>query len=342
MTPPPSLRAVERGEAMSSAPVVVTGAGGFVGANLCRFLLERGERVVGVLGTATERWRMPEHPALELVQLDLRQRDGVQDFLERYRPEVVVNCAAYGAYSSQTDADRIYAVNVDSVRYLLEGLQRQGNLRAFVQTGSSSEYGLNCSGPSEDTELLPDSHYAVSKVAASALVRLYGTKHGLPAWNLRLYSVYGPYEDTSRLIPRLLLHAREGRLPPLVNPSISRDFVHVDDVCRAVLAVVQRAARLPRGESFNVGTGKRTTLRGLVSTVRKSFRVRVEPVWGSMPDRAWDNPNWFANPAKARRLLKWQAELSLEQGLRSTMGWVEAHAGLIAQAEAASVVRSTR
>src|SRR6185369_12426045 len=115
--------------------------------------------------------------------------------------------------------------------------------RAFVQAGTSSEYGFNCSAPSEDAPTLPDSDYAVSKIAATGLVRLYARKHGVPAFVLRLYSVYGPYEDFSRLIPTLLWEARAGRFPPLVSPNISRDFVYVDDVARVFDVVVERAPR---------------------------------------------------------------------------------------------------
>jgi len=251
---------------------------------------------------------------------------------------VVINCAAYGAYSIQTDPNRIYDVNFNGIRFLLDALRAVPRFAAFIQAGSSSEYGTNCSGPSENEATLPDSDYAVSKVAASAFVKFYGSQHGMPAWVLRLYSVYGPYEDFSRLLPQLLLCAKAKRFPELVNPDVSRDFIHVDDVCQAFTTVIDKASRLRRGEVYNIGTGTRTSLSDLVSLVRRAFDVPGEPAWGSMPNRHWDHSEWFANPKKAKNDLGWQATTSLEQGLLSTMRWIETNSEAVVEGQRASVL----
>jgi dolichol-phosphate mannosyltransferase len=225
---------------------------------------------------------------------------------------------------------------------MLEGVRGQTGFRAFVQAGSSSEYGFNCSAPAEDAATWPDSDYAVSKIGASSLLRLYARKHGVPAFTLRLYSLYGPFEDFSRLVPTLLLKAREGRWPPLVNPSISRDFVHVEDACRAFDAVVEHAPRLEPGGIFNIGSGVRTTLGDLVATVRDLFGVAAEPAWQSMPDRSWDHSGWYADPRRAAAELGWRATTSLRGGLAATMRWIDANPALVAEGRANTVVQVQR
>ncbi len=328
---------------MTAAPlIVISGASGFVGANLCRFFLGKGAQVLALEGPSEAHWRLPTHPALSRVRIDLCSPAEVQKLLSSLEVTVFINCAAYGAYSSQADVDRIYRVNFEALRTILDCLTRVPTLKAFVQTGSSSEYGVNCSGPSEDAATLPDSHYAVSKVASTALVRFYATKHNLPAWVFRLYSIYGPYEDASRLIPKLLFKAAEGGLPALVNPRISRDFLYIDDLCRATECLLERADRLPKGEVFNLGTGTATSLADLVALTRQLFEVAEEPNWGSMPDRHWDHPDWFSNPAKAKQLLGWTAEISLSDGLQSTMRWMKEKPGEFERALEHTILNESR
>ena len=318
--------------------ILVAGACGFIGAYLSRYFARRGASVLAVDGPSGIDWRIRDVPGVRRVKLDLGSWPDVQAVMAREQPSVVINCAAYGAYSSQTDAERIYRVNLHAVRYLLEAARELPQLQAFIQAGSSSEYGLNCSAPSEDGPTRPDSDYAASKIGATAVTQFYALKHRVPAWVFRLYSVYGPLEDFSRLMPRLLLDARQGKLPPLVNPAISRDFVFVDDVCRAVDAVIARRASLQPGEIYNIGTGIRTTLGELVSLVRSTFGVAEEPAWGSMPDRAWDHPDWYADPRKARRDLGWSASVSLRDGLVTSMRWLDANPDLVAEGQQSSVL----
>ena len=318
--------------------ILVAGACGFIGAYLCRYFASRGVSVLAVDGPSGIDWRIRDVPGIRRVKLDLTSEADVKAVMAREQPSVIVNCAAYGAYSSQTDAERIYRVNLHAVRHLLEAARELPRLRAFIQAGSSSEYGLNCSAPSEDSPTRPDSDYAASKIGATAVTQFYALKHGVPAWVLRLYSVYGPFEDFSRLVPRLLLEARQDRFPPLVNPAISRDFVYVDDVCRVVEALVERGPSLRSGEIYNVGTGVRTTLGDLVSLVRSTFDIASEPAWGSMPNRAWDHPDWYADPRKAARDLGWSASVSLREGLLATMRWLDENPELVAEGLRSSVL----
>lgn len=322
--------------AETDRPIVITGASGFVGANLLRHFAARGHHVIGLEGPVGAEWRT-RGLDMEIVRLDLCQEDDVRAFFREAKPLAVLNCAAYGAYPSQTDASRIYRVNFDAVRFMLEALRECQGFRAFIHAGSSSEYGHNCSGPSEEAATSPDSDYAVSKVAATALLQLHATKHGLPCWALRLYSVYGPFEDLSRLMPRLLRMAQSKELPPLVNPAISRDFVYVEDVARAFECVLTRAGELRSGQVYNIGAGRRVTLEELVAVVRQTFDIAQQPAWGSMPDRHWDHRDWFSDPSKARRELGWSAQTSLSDGLRQTMRWMQAHPDLVREGERHSV-----
>jgi dolichol-phosphate mannosyltransferase len=137
----------------------------------------------------------------------------------------------------------------------------------------------------------------------------------------------------SRLVPRLLRKAQQRDLPPLVNPAISRDFVHVDDVCGAFYSILENSSNLTPGQVYNIGAGRRVTLEELVLAVRTTFGIEQAPVWGSMPDRRWDHRDWYSNPAKAAADLDWRAQIGLVDGLKSTMSWIVNNPDVVAEGE---------
>jgi len=301
-------------------PILVLGGGGFVGANLVHRLLRSRSDVTAVV-LRLPAWRLAGLDRRHLLEVDLTSPAELRQMVEAIRPRTVFDCAAYGAYSFENDTDRIYRTNFNSLVTLLE-LLKPDDLAAFVHAGSSSEYGTNAAGPSESDPILPNSHYAVSKVAASQFLSYAGKTRGLPVVNLRLYSVYGPLEDSSRLIPNVVRHALDGGYPAFVAPETSRDFVYVDDVCDAFIRVAARLTPELYGESFNIGTGTRTTMRDLAACTRGVFGLTQAPEFGTMSQRHWDVDDWYAAPAKAARTLGWTAATPLAEGLRLTADWV--------------------
>ena len=150
----------------------------------------------------------------------------------------------------------------------------------------------------------------------------YGRTKRLPCVNLRLYSVYGPLEDSSRLIPNLVRHGLEHSLPEFVARDISRDFVYIGDVCEAFVDAALEQREEHFGESVNIGTGRRTTIGEVASIAKSLFGISAEPVF-TMPNRKWDVTDWYANIEKARTLLGWAPRTDFEQGLRATAAWYQ-------------------
>jgi nucleoside-diphosphate-sugar epimerase/glycosyltransferase involved in cell wall biosynthesis len=301
-------------------PILVLGGGGFVGANLVQRLLQTRSDVVAVVRRLPA-WRLAGLDSKNLIEVDLTSIAEMREMVEAVRPRTVLDCSAYGAYSFESDAQLIYQTNFNTLVALVELLDK-GRLASFVHAGSSSEYGSNSAGPSEAEPLVPNSHYAVSKAAAALFISHAGKTLGLPIVNLRLYSVYGPLEDASRLIPNLVKQGIEVSYPPFVSPETSRDFVYVGDVCEAFLIAAARLTPDLYGESFNIGSGVRTKIRDLAETARHVFGIDKPADFGSMPGRAWDLDEWYADPVKAARLLGWSATTSLADGLRLTADWV--------------------
>ncbi len=300
---------------------LVTGAGGFVGANLVRHLLERGDEPVAVLRPRANNWRLEDITADARVELvDLTRPDDALRLVLEVRPDVIFNLAARGAYSWQTDFTEMLAVNVRATETLLEAARRVD--ARFVQAGSSSEYGFSDRATTELDRVEPNSHYAVTKVAATHLCRLAAEQHGQHAVTLRLYSVYGPWEEPGRLMPTLVDRALDGGYPPLVSPETARDFVWVDDVCDAFVRAA--GAKLERTDpTLNVASGRQTTLRSLVATAQKVFDLQGEPEWGSMEHRTWDTSVWVGDPTVAEKTLGWRAASPLSDGLAQLADWMQ-------------------
>lgn len=304
-------------------PILITGAGGFVGANLMRMIAEVRDDVFGVT-KGQDNWRLDSLASVQsrqIVNADLNEPNTVKTLVGRIAPRTVFDCMAYGAYSFEQDDQKIYQTNFLALTRLVEAL-RETAIAAYVHAGSSSEYGLVSSAPHEDETCKPNSHYSVSKVAAAAYLNYMGKCRNFPCVNLRLYAVYGPLEDTSRLMPSLVRAALQGTYPPLVDPETSRDFVYVDDACEAF--IMAAAAMSPRlfGENLNIGTGEKTTIRALAEEVRRKFGVAGEPTFSSMPNRAWDVADWYANPKKAHDLIGWSARTPLRNGLGHMAAWI--------------------
>jgi len=302
-------------------PILVLGAGGFVGANLLRRLLAHRSDVFGVV-RGLPAWRLDGIDRRHVLEIDLTDLAATRNMVESLAPGTIFDTVAYGAYSFETDHALIYRTNFLALVQLVELLAAR-KFAAFVHAGSSSEYGLKCAGPDETESLLPNSHYSVSKAAASEFISYAGHVRRLPIVNLRLYSVYGPYEDTSRLFPNLIAKALEGKFPPFVNAETSRDYVYVDDVCDAFIMAAAKMSPDIYGENFNIGSGRHTTMRDLANITAETFEIAEEPVFGSMPGRQWDLADWYASPAKAEKSLGWRAETSLAQGLQNMAGWIK-------------------
>jgi nucleoside-diphosphate-sugar epimerase len=314
--------------------VLVTGGTGFVGANLVRRLVRDGHEVSVLVHPAYTEWRLAGiRRDVTLARADLDDAAAVDRAVRRARPDWVFHLAAYGAYSWQEDVDRMLRTNVLGTAHLVRAAVRHG-AEAIVNTGSSSEYGLKDHAPGEQEWLDPNSHYAVSKAAATQYCRYTAQRDDVHCVTLRLYSVYGPWEEPGRLMPAVVVYAAEGRLPPLADPDVARDYVYADDVCDAYLRAVVRR-KVPRGSVFNIGTGRQTTLRQVAASARRALGVRPRPVWGSMANRAWDTTVWVSDPRAARRQLGWRARTPLQQGLRRMAAWLGADPALAARYRAA-------
>jgi nucleoside-diphosphate-sugar epimerase len=257
--------------------------------------------------------------------VDLRDRDAVHRLVKEVRPTVIFNLSSHGAYPHQTDATRIFETNLLGLLHLLDACDPV-DYRLFVHTGSSSEYGRKTAPMRETDELRPESVYGVSKVAQSLLCQQWSRQQGRPIVVLRLFSVYGPLEEPTRLIPRIVTAMLDHASLAMVSPRTSRDFVYVDDVVEAMLRIDRlHTLETTNGTILNLGTGVQTTLAEIVSTLESIAGAPLKAEWNTMPARPWDTETWVADTTRLRQALGWVPTVSVREGLALSVEWFRAN-----------------
>lgn len=306
-----------------SKKVLITGATGFIGANLARRLVQTGNQVVILTRSTSNRWRLEGLlPEIEDIIMPIDDAEGLKSVLARVKPEVIYHMATAGLYAGQHLPDeQLFRTNLQGTINLIKACEGI-DYKCFVNTGSSSEYGPNAAPMKESDICLPINSYGISKCAATMFAHSYALLHKRNIINLRLFSPFGPYNDEFRLIAYVISNLLRGRELKLSSPDPVRDYIYIDDV---VDLLVEAAHSIPKpcGEIFNVGTGKQTSVSQVIETIISAAGKRVEVVWGSCQPRDFDAVNWRADMSKTFSSFKWRPKFSLAQGISKNIAWVK-------------------
>lgn len=289
---------------------------------MSRRLLADGVAVHCLLRPGQDSWRLDEvRPDVILHEVEIADADAVAAVVRAVRPDGVFHLAVHGAYSWQVAVEDMVRTNILGTLAVVRACAA-ADVGVLINTGSSSEYGRKDHPASETDWLDPNSDYAWTKAAATHLCRYAALRDGRRCVTLRLYTVYGPWEDPGRLVPTLIVRGLDGALPPLTHPDTARDWVHVDDVCDAYVRAATRP-EVPPGAVYNVGSGVQTSLRQVVEVARRQLGIAQEPRWGAMADRAWDTAAWVADPRAIAAALGWRATTAFADGFQRTLEWFQ-------------------
>jgi UDP-glucose 4-epimerase len=297
---------------------LVTGASGFLGANLVRRLVFAGREVHALLRGAFPARLAGLQGRLVTHHADLRDRDAVARAVASCQPHVIYHLAAYGTYPGQRDRVETLASNLLGTANLLDALEGR-DFQALVHAGSSSEYGRVDRPMREDDPPRPLTDYGVAKAAATLLCQAEA-RRGKPVVTVRVFSAYGPHEGADRLASSVMAACRKGESPRVTHGGQPRDWVYVDDV----LDLFETAAAAPRveGAVLHAGTGRRQTVRDLVeAVVRHCPAGRREPVYGSLPPRPDEPTSWVADVAHTTERTGWKPRVDLDEGVCRMWEW---------------------
>jgi len=304
---------------------VVTGAAGFIGSHLCEALLQQGHQVAGIdafipyYPADIKRRNLQAaqaHPAFQFYPLDMRT-DPLDAALAG--AEVVFHLGAMaGLLKSWIDFDGYWTCNVQATQRLLEAVRRAApQLKRFLYVSTSSAYGRYSSGD-ETLPTRPISPYGVTKLAGEQLCNAYLDAYGLPLVVLRYFSVYGPRQRPDMGYYKFIEWARRGE--PIIVTGDGNQVRGNTYVADCVEATIQ-SVKAPIGELYNIGGGETANvwdiLRRLERLAGRTLPVKQEPA------RAGDQRYTFADTSKLRRHLGWEAQTTLDAGLRAQWRWHE-------------------
>jgi nucleoside-diphosphate-sugar epimerase len=303
--------------------VLITGATGFVGACLTRRLLELGHEIHLFTRQTANKWRIADIAAqVTLHDVDLRNAHAVEHSVASIRPNKIFHLATYGGFSFQKDVNAIYATNFMGTVNLVHACEKV-SFDCFIHTGSSSEYGIKTHPLKESDLLEPVGNYAVSKAAATLFCRSEALLKGLPIAVLRLFSPFGPWDDPQRLIPYVIASALNKIDPNLSSPAAVRDYIFIDDVIDAYLAIMESS--ITAGEIYNVGSGRQTDIGKVVARIVTILDNGVMPRWGAESPKRPEPEVWVADTGKMKTQFNWTATTCLEDGLQQTISWMREH-----------------
>ena len=290
---------------METLKIAITGASGFVGANLTTHFSKSHD--VYALTRNINGWRLASTDA---IPFDVANRSKVFKVLKKIKPDILIHCAVYGGYHFENNVRDVINTNIIGTLNVLNACD---GISLFINTGSSSEYGIKYKSMNETDTTEPRSNYAMSKVLITNMLQSVNPK----AITMRLFSAYGYYEEKHRLIPYLLYSAIKGEKAKLSNRNSVRDFVFIEDISCAYELAIRKQNKLKRGEIFNVGSGKQT----YVEDVAKSIGAKVE--WTPGIRVTEPHMRWQADISKIKGELGWKPRNTLEQGLIKTKLWME-------------------
>lgn len=306
---------------------LITGATGFVGSNIVRSLVNKGEIVSVVVRDKKLSWRLKDIASkIHTIETDILN-PSLGKIVEKIRPDYIFHLAAYGVLPHETDVRKMIDVNIKGTMNLIQAVKKNP-FKLFINTGTSVEYGIKNTKMQESQIISPINDYGVTKAAATLYCQKEGVRSNLPIINFRLFTPYGYFEDINRLIPAVILSAIKNEPIYVSVPTSVRDFIFIDDIVDSYLRAIK--TNFDPGEIINIGSGKEHFIEEVVSKTLEITKSRSKVEWGSVKqqERFIEPKKWEANISKARKILQWEPTYTLGQGLKETIAWFKQNQNL--------------
>ncbi|MEW6044613.1 MAG: SDR family NAD(P)-dependent oxidoreductase [Thermoproteota archaeon] len=301
---------------------LVTGGAGFIGNEVVRQLLAEGSTVTVLDNFSSGKKNyLPNHKKLKIIHGDITNTNDIKKAVKNQ--EVVINLAAlpFIPDSYKRPADFFNVNTIGSVNMILESIKSK-TVERFVQISTSEVYGNAQKIPMDENHpTFPHSTYAVSKLAADRAAFTLHKEHNFPTVIIRPFNSFGPRFTQPYIIPEIIKQISTNDTLKLGNLQSSRDFTFVSDTTRAILNATKEKNAI--GQVINVGSGYDVTILKLANTILKLVNKKSKIVIDKKRKRPFDVNKLVCDNSKAKKILKWNPTISLEEGLKQTLTWAK-------------------
>lgn len=298
--------------------ILITGATGFIGSYLLSKLIAEGHSIAILIRNESDYWRIRELISeCHVIYGNYDTIENCENEILSYNPEVVYHIGWSGVGNDQRNNDTMVTKNINSTLALAKILLKS-NVKTFIGLGSQAEYGPYYSAINESYATNPTTLYGIAKLSAYNILKYYLEKSNIRFCWLRLFSSYGPKDNDIWLIPYLTNSISKGIKPSLTKGEQIWDYIYIDDVITALLAVgfSNNASGV-----YNLGSGIGHSLKKIITLIRDKVNPKVELGFGEVPYR---NDQVMVLKADNTRLCLetgWTPETYINEGLEKTINW---------------------
>lgn len=306
--------------------ILVTGGAGFIGSAFIRLAIETtGFEIVNLdkltyAGNLENLASVAANPRYQFIKDDIADREAVDEILEAAAPDAIVHFAAESHVDRSIHSpEPVFETNLRGTFTLLEAARTRG-IRRFVHVSTDEVYG-SLEPPLEADEnypLNPSSPYSAAKAGSDLLALAYSKTYRLPLLVTRASNNYGPYQFPEKLIPLMISNAMEDRPLPIYGDGMQvRDWLYVEDHCRAILAVFEKGRE---GEIYNIGGNRSLANLDVVEQIL-ALTGKPRSLMQFVKDRPAHDRRYALSSEKITKETGWQPQMDFERGLSATIDW---------------------
>ena len=295
--------------------ILILGGTGFIGYHLAKRAIKKNFKVTSISKNQPIKKRYLKD--VNYIITDISNNNLLKKNIKK-NFDYVVNLAGYVDHS---DKNKVYKSHYLGCRNIANFFLKK-KIKSFIQIGSSMEYGYQKSPQKEDSKCNPRSAYGKAKFLSTRYLLNLFQKKNFPVTILRLYQVYGPYQDLNRFIPIVINSCKNNKNFPCSHGKQYRDFLYIDDLINAIFSIFNNYKS--RGEIINIGYGSPLKIRNIIKSIVNYYR-EGKPQFGMIKLRKEEQMIIYPNLIKAKKILKWKAKNNFVTGLKKTISYYNKH-----------------